>query len=302
MNEFVSSFWSNYIAVIVIVSIIGLFYLLFANNKQKLAKGEQAEKLDHVWDDDLQELNNPLPRWWLWMFIITLVFSVGYLALYPGLGSFKGYFNWTSDNQYEKEVAVAQAQYQPLYDKYLKQSVEQVSKDPEARAMGERLFLTYCIQCHGSDARGAKGFPNLRDNDWLFGGTPEDIQTSITNGRGGAGLMRAWGPELGDEGVKNVAQFVLSLSGRQHDSLRAQQGKAIFKQNCVACHGAEGKGTPAMGAPNLTDKIWLYGGSEKAIIESINKGRNGKMPPHLELLGEAKVHLLTAYIYGLPKD
>lgn len=300
MNDFFSSFWSIYISAVVIIGIIGLFYLLFANNKHQLAKGEQAETLDHVWDENLQELNNPLPRWWLWMFILTMVFSIVYLILYPGLGSFKGYFNWTSDNQYAAEVKTAQSQYQPLYDKYLQQPVETVAANAEARAMGERLFLTYCMQCHGSDARGAKGFPNLRDNDWLYGGQPDTIKTTLNNGR--MGVMPAWGAIIGDDGVKNVTQYVLSLSGRQHDELRAQQGKTIFSQNCAACHGADGKGVQAMGAPNLTDKIWLYGGSEKTIIETINKGRNGQMPPHKELLGDAKIHLLTAYIYGLSKE
>jgi cytochrome c oxidase cbb3-type subunit 3 len=254
--------------------------------------------MGHVWDEDLEELNNPLPGWWLKLFYITMVFGLIYLALFPGLGSFPGLLGWTSHGQYEREMDVADATYGPLFTRYREMSIPAVAADPEARKMGERLFVTYCAACHGSDARGARGFPNLRDNDWLYGGSPEQIEQTILYGRNG--VMPAWQDALGGkQGVADVVQYVLSLSGRNVDQAAAARGKVKFQTFCVACHGADGKGNQAIGAPNLTDNIWLYGGSEKAITETIAKGRNGKMPAQKDTLGEDKVHLLAAYVYSL---
>ena len=254
--------------------------------------------MDHRWDDDLVELNNPLPRWWLNLFYITLFFSIGYLALYPGLGTFKGLLGWTSTGQYEREIDIADAKYGPLFKKFQEMSVVAVADDPDARRMGERLFVNYCATCHGSDARGARGFPNLRDNNWLYGGAPETIEQTILDGR--SGVMPAWGAALGgDAGVADVAEYVFSLSGRNVDLASAARGQEKFETMCVACHGADGTGNQALGAPNLTDNIWLYGGSGKQVMESIALGRTGVMPPHREFLGEDKVHLLAAYIYSL---
>lgn len=297
MSDFVSDFWGVYIAVVVIVGFVGLAYLLFTQSKTTVKKGEQVEITGHVWDDDLAEYNNPLPRWWMLMFYITLIFGAVYLVLYPGLGTWKGIRGWTSVGQYTEEKAAAEAKYQPLYDKFLKQDVVTVAGNSEAQAMGKRLFQTYCVQCHGSDARGAKGFPNLTDSDWLYGGTPQIIKTTIDGGR--QGQMPAFGAAFGEEKVKDAANYVMSLSGKKHDADRAARGKETFAAVCSACHGPDGKGNQAVGAPNLTDSVWLYGGTEKTIIETITNGRNNQMPAWKEFLGDGKVHLLTAYVYGL---
>jgi cytochrome c oxidase cbb3-type subunit 3 len=234
------------------------------------------------------------------MFYLTIFFGIGYLALYPGLGKWAGLRGWTSVGQYKEERSQAEAKYQPLYDKYLKQDVKAVAADKEAQEMGKRLFQTYCIQCHGSDARGAKGFPNLTDNDWLYGGSPEQILQTLNAGR--QGQMPAFGAAFGEEKVKDVANYVMSLSGKKHDAERAGRGKETFSTVCAACHGPDGKGNQAMGAPNLTDNIWLYGGTEKTIIETVTNGRANQMPAWKDFLGDGKVHLLTAYVWGLSNN
>ncbi len=299
MSDFTSDFWSVFVALVTVVSIVGCAVFLKALSVKRVP-GSTVETMGHVWDGDLEEFNNPLPKWWMWLFYITLVFGAIYLALYPGLGSFKGVYNWSSQGQYGAEEQKAQARFGPIFEKFHQMDLQKVAADPEAREMGQRLYLNYCAQCHASDARGSKGFPNLTDKDWLYGGDPAVIKTSILEGRGG--MMPALGAALGDEGTKDVAHHVLSLSGLTHDGIRASRGKEKFAQNCAVCHGPEGKGNVAMGAPNLTDGVWLYGGGETAIIETIAKGRNGRMPAHKEFLGDAKVHLLAAYIWGLSNN
>jgi len=298
MADFTSSFWNWYIIVPTVGGIIACF-LLIRWLSVDIKPEDEGKKMDHVWDGDLVELNNPLPRWWLNMFYITLFFGIGYLALYPGLGSFKGLLGWTSLGQYQEEVDKFDTKYGPLFQKYQQMPVVAVADDPEARRMGERLFVNYCASCHGSDARGARGFPNLRDNDWLYGGSPEVIETTILNGRNG--VMPAWKDALGgDAGVSDVAEYVFSLSGRNVDDQEAAaRGEEKYQMLCVACHGADGTGNQALGAPNLTDNVWLYGGSSKQVMETIAMGRNGMMPPHKDFLGEDKVHLLAAYVYSL---
>ena len=300
MSDCVSGFWGVYIAVVVIVGQVGLTYLLFSQSKTTVKKGEEVQITGHIWDDDLAEYNNPLPRWWMLMFYLTLLFAAGYLTLYPGLGTWKGLRGWTAVKQYTEEKAAAEAKYQPLYDKFLKQDIKAVAADPEAQAMGKRLFQTYCVQCHGSDAKGAKGFPNLTDSDWLYGGDPKTIHTTIAGGR--QGQMPAFGAAFGEEKVKDAANYVMSLSGKKHDAERASRGKETFAAICSACHGADGKGNQAVGAPNLTDNVWLYGGTEKTIIETITNGRNNQMPAWKDFLGDGKVHLLAAYVYGLSNN
>lgn len=302
MSDFTSGFWPIYISVLTLASIAGTWVFLKSQTTRRFAPGEKAKLMEHTWDDDLQDLNNPLPRWWLGLFYGTMVFGLGYLALWPGLGNFAGTLGWTSRGEYEAEVKAAEARFQPLYAGFMKQDIATVADDPNARAIGKHLFLTYCSQCHGSDATGAKGFPNLTDKDWLYGGDPDTIQATIANGRNAA--MPAWGPVLGAEKVRQVANYVLSLSGRTHDASLAAAGKAVFAENCAACHMPDGTGMKALGAPNLADKVWLYGGSEATLIESISKGRNGVMPALPQTLGttsnkEAKLHLLAAYVYGL---
>jgi cytochrome c oxidase cbb3-type subunit 3 len=294
MSDFVSPFWGYYVAVLVVGSFAFLIWVL-ASNMTKKETG-QVELHGHIWDESLQEWNNPLPRWWLYLFWLTIAFGMAYLVFYPGFGTFAGKIGWTSHAQYDAEKAIADKHFNDKFARFESMDVKAISADPEAREMGKRLFLTYCQQCHGSDARGAKGFPNLTDNDWLWGGEPDRIVETITQGRQAG--MPTWAA-LGAESIKDVANYVRSLSGLAHDSLRAQRGKDVFAQNCVACHGPEGKGNHAVGAPNLTDKIWLYGSSEATIIETVTKGRSGRMPTFGPLLGDKKIKLLAAYVYGL---
>ena len=296
MSQFTSSFWDFYIGVISVVSILACGVLLVAQSKRRVAGGE-AETTGHSWDEDLGEYNNPLPRWWMWLFWITIVFSLVYLALYPGLGSFAGYWKWTQVGQLERETAHANAQFGPLYEKFAGQEVAQLAKSPAALAIGQKLFLNTCAQCHASDGAGSRGFPNLTDGDWLYGGDPATIKLTITEGRNG--VMPPFGPALGEQGTKDVAHYVMSLSGMANDSIRTARGKPLFVQICAACHGAEGKGNPQLGAPNLTDRTWLHGSAELVIIETVTRGRNSQMPAHKELLTPAKIHLLTAYVHSL---
>jgi len=295
VSEFTDGFWDVYITLITLLSIVACAALLWSQNIRR-APGS-APTTGHLWDEDLAEYNNPLPGWWRWLFWITIVFSLVYLVLYPGLGSWKGTLGWSQVGQLGEENAQAERQFGPLYEKFAATGVEALAKSPEALAVGQKLFLNNCAQCHASDGAGSRGFPNLTDRDWLYGGDAATIRATIAEGRNG--LMPPFGAALGEQGVKNVAQYVRSLSGLTADPLRVAFGRELYMQTCVACHGAEGKGNPALGAPNLTDKIWLHGSDEPAVIETITKGRNNQMPAHKELLTEAKIHLLTAYVLSL---
>jgi cytochrome c oxidase cbb3-type subunit 3 len=295
VSEFTSSFWDLYVAIVSVVSIVACAVFLKSQSVRK-APGA-APTTGHVWDEDLAEYNNPLPRWWSWLFYITVVFAIAYLVLYPGLGSWRGMLGWSQVSQLEQETAAADKRFGPLYEKFAATEVETLAKNPEALAIGQKLFLNNCAQCHASDGGGSRGFPNLTDRDWLWGGDAKTVKATITDGR--TGTMPPFGPALGEQGVKDVAHYVMSLSGLTHDSLRKARGEALFKQTCAACHGAEGKGNPALGAPNLTDRIWLHGSGEPAIIETITRGRSNQMPAHKDLLSEAKIHLLAAYVLSL---
>jgi cytochrome c oxidase cbb3-type subunit 3 len=290
-----SDFWSFYIAAITVISIIACALLLWSQSSAKTVPGKTT---GHVWDETLEEYSNPLPNWWRWLFYLTVVFALAYLVLYPGLGRFAGTYKWTSTGQYADEVKKADADYGPIFQKFQKQDLRTVAANHEAGEMGQRLFLTYCAQCHGSDARGAKGFPNLTDSDWLFGGSPEQIKESILNGRTAMMPAKGMKPDLDTEQIKDVANYVRSLSGLPSDSIRTHNGQGLFAVACAACHGPEGKGNVGL-APDLTDKAWLYGSSEATIIESITQGRTNHMPAFGDFLGDAKVHLLAAYVYGL---
>ena len=301
MADFNSDFWNWYITIISILSILACIWLIRWMTTDYKNSGGVDEDSGHVWDGDLSELNNPMPRWWLGLFYITIAFGGFYLLLYPGLGTFEGVLGWTSQSAYEQEVEDMDARIGPLFARYQQTPVIDLIKDEDALKIGGRLYASYCTTCHGSDARGARGYPNLRDNDWLWGGDPQSIKTTITNGR--IAGMPAWeGPLGGESGVAEVAQYVLSLSGRSTISELAAKGKARYDIFCVACHGPTGTGNTALGAPNLTDDTWLYGGSLTRISQSIAKGRNGQMPAQGEFLGEAKIHLLTAYIYGSSQE
>jgi cytochrome c oxidase cbb3-type subunit 3 len=302
MSDFTSVFWDYYVAILSIVSVVGCAVFLWLQSRRTVkatlnAQGE-PQTTGHVWDGDLQEFHNPMPRWWILLFYITVVFSVLYLILYPGLGTqWKGVLKWTQTGQYDGEVKAAEAKFGPIFAAFASQPIDKVAFDPKAKLIGERLFLNNCAQCHGSDARGSRGFPNLTDSEWLYGGAPEAIKASIANGRNG--VMPPMAAALGDkEGVADVANYVLSLSNSAHDSVRAARGKDRFVA-CAACHGAEAKGNPALGAPDLTNKIWLYGGTVAAVTETITNGRNNVMPKHSNILTEPEIHLVAAYVWSL---
>jgi len=293
-----SSGWSLYIVIITVANIAAALWLVIGNSRKRIEK--QGDTTGHTWDGDLQEYNNPLPRWWLWLFVITIIFAAAYLYFYPGLGSYAGSGGWTQQSQYENEMSVANDTYGKLFKAYAQKPIPELANDKKAMESGHRLFLNYCATCHGSDAGGSPGFPNLTDGIWLWGGQPETIKASIMNGRTGA--MPPMGAGLNDTQLNDLIAYVLSLSGNDTSSLgNKEEGQKTFSTLCVACHGADAKGNQAAGFPNLTDKDWLYGGSPGTIRETLTKGRNGKMPAHGEFLGEEKVHLLAAYIYSLNK-
>ncbi len=303
-----TTFWSTYICVLTIGSLIGLTWLLLATRKGQ-SNNTTDQTMGHSFDG-IEEYDNPLPKWWFWLFVGTLVFSVGYLILYPGLGNWKGilpgYENgWTGANEWQKEMDKADAKFGPIFAKYAAMPVEEVAKDPQALKMGSRLFASNCSVCHGSDAKGAYGFPNLTDNDWRWGGEPDTIKATIMGGR--HGVMPAWAEVIGEQGVADVAAFVVSkLDGRtlpEGVKADAENGQKIFAANCVACHGPEGKGTPAMGAPNLTHpQAFIYGSSFAQLQQTIRYGRQGQMPAQEQLQGNDKVHLLAAYVYSLSQQ
>lgn len=298
MADFTGGFWSWFIGLSTVVSLIALFiFVLRLSTGKRKDAGDKVEAMGHVWDENLAELNTPLPRWWLYLFIGSLIWGAGYLLFYPGLGAYAGLLGWSQIGQLEREMRAAEAAYGPIYAQFKNTDLKQLAEIEAALKIGESLYSSYCTTCHGSDARGARGYPNLRDSDWLYGGEPENIKLSILRGR--RALMPAWGEVLSAEDIFNVTAYVEQLSGREVNSIHASLGGAIYNQNCALCHGPDGKGNPMLGAANLTDDIWLYGGSQKQITESIVQGRNGVMPAHEEFLGEAKAHILAAYIYSL---
>lgn len=295
MSDFISSGWSWYVIVVTVAGLAFCIWLLLASSKT--TKMSDDGTTGHVWDGDLREMNNPLPRWWLWLFVITVVFSALYLYLYPGLGSSPGYLKWSQEGQLAAEQEAANAKLQPIFAKYQAMDAAQLAQDGEAMAMGQRLFLNNCAQCHGSDGRGSKGFPNLADADWLWGGDLETIKQSITNGR--EGNMPAMAAAVGSvEDQRNLAHYVMSLSGGAHDSLKAQLGKEKFAA-CAACHGPTGAGNAALGAANLTDKTWLHGWGEDAILGMIQNGKHNVMPAQNKLLSPEQIHVLAAYVKNL---
>ncbi|BEP53145.1 cytochrome-c oxidase, cbb3-type subunit III [Variovorax sp. V118] len=296
MSDFINNFWSSYVAVASLLSILGCVLLLWLTARKRVPS-DADNTTGHVWDEDLREANNPLPLWWVGLFVLTIVFSLGYLAVFPGLGSFRGTNDWSSRAEYQQDMAKATQALEPVYARYAPMPLEEVARDPQARAIGERLFMNNCAQCHGSDARGSKGFPNLTDADWLHGGTPDKIVESITKGR--IGTMPPAAAMVGTpDDVKNVANYVLSLSGEPHDSLRAGLGKPKFAA-CAACHGIGGVGNPALGAPRLNDRIWLHGYGEAAIVQIINEGKHSAMPAQEGRLTEAQIKLLASYVWGM---
>lgn len=294
-----SPFWNVFVITLVLVNIFACLWLVRFANRTKENEVGAGEATGHVWDEDLVELNNPLPRWWLWMFYLSIIFGLAYLVLYPGLGNFAGTLGWTQTGQHAEQVATANAQYDPLFQRLAAREITDLAKDPKAVTVGRRLFLNHCALCHGSDGQGARGFPNLADNAWQWGGDPAAIKASIMEGRNG--LMPPWEAALGgQEGVKQVTEYVLQLAGRDHDNELATAGKARFML-CAACHGADGTGNPMLGAHDLTDPTWVHGASRGQIAQNIANGVGGVMPPHKEFLGEDKVHVVAAYVYSLSR-
>ncbi|HSI49444.1 MAG TPA: cytochrome-c oxidase, cbb3-type subunit III [Ideonella sp.] len=297
MSDFINAGWGYCVAAVTVLGLVACIALLLIAARRRVMA--QDNTTGHVWDEDLRELNNPLPRWWMWLFILTVVFGAGYLALYPGLGSAPGQLGWSSVGQYQEERAAANAVTAPMFAAFAAKTAPELARDPQAMAVGERLFANNCAACHGSDAHGSKGFPNLADQDWLWGGAPERIEETIRDGR--MGVMPPMVAAVGNaDEVHQVANYVLSLSGSPHDSLAAQLGKAKFVA-CAACHGPEGKGNQALGVPNLSDKVWLHGWGEDAVVAMINKGKTNVMPAHGERLTAQQIHLLAAYVWSLSK-
>ncbi|WP_374523292.1 cytochrome-c oxidase, cbb3-type subunit III [Hydrogenophaga sp.] len=296
MSDFTNDFWSLYVAGLTLVSIIACVILLWISGTTKV-NASADNTTGHVWDGDLKEMNNPLPKWWVYLFVITVVFALAYGALYPMFGKYQGALGWSSQGQHQAEVKKVQEAIAPLYARFTSMTPEQLAGEAQALAIGERLFMNNCAQCHGSDARGARSFPNLTDGDWLYGGDPAAIKTTITQGRNG--VMPPMAAAVGGpEDVRNVAHYVLSLSGSPHDSVRAVQGKSKFGA-CAACHGMDGKGNQTMGAPNLTDNTWLHGWGEEAVVRAVTNGFNNHMPAQSTKLNADQIHVLTAYVWSL---
>lgn len=293
-----TSFWSAWISVIILGSIFGCWWLLFATRKSQTTDSETENTMGHAFDG-IEEYDNPLPKWWFYMFIATIVFALGYLAAYPGLGSYKGFLGWTSHNQWEREVETAEAKFGPLFKELAAKPIAELAKDEKALKIGQRLFANNCAVCHGSSAKGAIGFPNLTDNDWLYGGTPEKIKETILSGRNGGMPAKGLNPAMSNSELNDVVNYVLSFSDRADDQESAKRGGEMFATACAACHGTDAKGNQDMGAPNLTDNTWLYGGKPSHIKQTIEYGRAGVMPSHQTLLGEEKVHILASYVYSL---
>lgn len=292
-----NSFWNWFVIILTLVNIFGCWWLLQWTKGISNRDAENIGSTGHVWDEDLVELNSPLPRWWLYLFNITILFALVYLVLYPGLGNVKGILGWTQLGELQAEVALADISQEAVYSRFRDMQGSELIADQEANEIGHRLFANNCAMCHGSDGRGAPGFPNLTDSDWLYGGSYEQILTSLRQGR--SGVMPPLGAALGEDGVTEVVAYVQQLSGQPADASLAAAGKTRFDMLCIACHGPDGTGNQMLGAPNLTDEIWLHGGSPEIIAATINNGRNGKMPAHEALLSEDRQKLLAAYVASL---
>lgn len=297
MSDFDSSFWSYYITIITLGGVIFCVWLLFTQRAWLGKTIPNVEDTGHVWDQDLTELNYPVPRWWTIFYLILCAIALSLFFLYPGLGSYKGYLDFSAAEQVKQEQEALRARIEPVYQKYREMPFEQIARDPQAIDIGQRLFLNYCAQCHGSDAKGAGSFPNLTDGDWIHGGNFEQIQYTIEHGR--KNVMPAWADQISPAQASDLAQYVRSLSGLAYDPLRIVAGKRLFENYCVACHGVDGKGNQAIGAPNLTDGVWLFGSSEASIVSTILNGRQNIMPPQSTVLTPDQIRVLTAWVWGL---
>jgi cytochrome c oxidase cbb3-type subunit III len=299
---------SVFIIVFTAINIVACLWLMWWTARTRVAASATSEpssdngpgKTGHVWDGDLEEYNNPLPRWWLGLFIGTVIFGAAYLVFYPGMGNFAGTSKWTSVDAYEKEVAGQRESFEARLASLKDRSLRELANNGNAMATAKNLFSANCAGCHGSDARGAKGFPNLTDQDWLWGSDEAQLMQTIAQGR--HGMMPALGSVLGDTGVNEVASYVVSLSGGKAPADWVSAGETRFQTLCVGCHGADAKGNPMLGAPNLTDRVWLHGGDFDTVRATITNGRDNQMPAHQDLLGDTKVKLLAAYVLSLSSE
>jgi cytochrome c oxidase cbb3-type subunit 3 len=292
------AFWHWFVAAGTIIFVLWCVWLIAWSAKQGPQNVADDQVVGHKWDGDLEEWNNPAPKWWLYLYFITIAWAVGYLILFPGLGAWNGTLGWSQEGQYEAEMQAAADRYEPIYEKFAAMDFEELSANPDANKLGKSLYASYCTTCHGSDARGATGYPNLTDSDWLWGSSEAAITSTLKNGRNG--VMPAFAPALGGEqGVENMIKYVQSLSGLVEADAASESAKPMFVALCSACHTAAGTGNQAVGAPNLTDDIWLYGSSADAIRTGLEQGRNNLMPAHGDLLGENRTKILAAYVYSL---
>ena len=299
MSDFINGFWGYYVAFVVLAGIAWCLWLIFSQRKWLKPQPGKVEDTGHVWDGDLREMNNPVPRWWTMMYVIMCLFGLGYLVLYPGLGAFQGSLAYTSAQEIKQDQAALDATVKPIYARFANMDIPKIAADPEAHLIGERLFLNNCAQCHGSDAKGSTSFPNLVEGDSIYGRQPEVLLATITQGRNG--VMPALGAAIDAGTAGDIAQYVRSLSGLAHDQIRIVRGKREYMNACAACHGAEGKGNKALGAPNLTDDVWLYGSSEATIVHGILNGRNNRMPAQEQTLTSDQIRLVAAWVWGLSK-
>lgn len=291
-----SNGWSVYVMVLVAINIIGCVWLLWWTSRRRPGD-PKPEDTSHVWDEDITEFNKPLPKWWINMFYLTIVFGIGYLIWFPGMGAFAGVGGWTSAIEHDRDAAKTQAILESTFGRFQSMSIDEIAQDPEALRLGRMIFANTCSTCHGSDARGARGFPNLTDGDWQWGGTPDDILTTVLQGR--TAVMPPLGDSIGGlPGATEVAVYVQSLSGQPVDPALAAAGKAKFEMVCAACHNADGSGNPLLGAPRLNDDIWLYGKDFETIRQGIMEGRSGAMPAHAPIIGEMRARLVAAWVWS----
>jgi len=293
-----TSFWSYWVSLIILGSIVGCLWLIYATRKSQTSDTETEKTMGHAFDG-IEEYDNPMPKWWLHLFIATCIFGFAYALLYPTLGNFQGFLGWSSTGQWEDEIQEAEAQYGPIFEAFAARPIVELAKDEDAMKVGQRLFSNNCAVCHGSAGRGALGFPNLTDDDWLYGGEPETIKMTLINGRNGQMPAKGLNPNMTRDDIQDMTHYLLSFSGRSDDQAAAKRGEAMFQTACAACHGADAKGNKAVGAPNLTDNVWLYGGTPAKIKQTLLYGRAGVMPAQKDKLSEEKIHLLAAYVYSL---
>ena len=294
-----STGWSLYVIALVVINVLGCVWLIWWTGKRRPGD-PKPEDTSHIWDGNITEYNKPMPRWWINLFYLTIVFTIGYLAWYPGFGAFAGTSGWTSAKEHDAEKARRDADLARTFGKYDGQPIDAIARDDDALRLGKAIFANNCATCHGATAQGARGYPNLTDNIWHWGGTPDDILRTVLEGR--EGIMTPWEESLGPQGVEQVAVYVQSLSGQRVDSGLARAGKTQYDAICVACHAADGKGNTALGAPDLTDDYWMYGGDFESIKETIAKGRHGSMPAHRDIIGETRGRVVAAYVYSLSTD